>query len=123
MSPKSPDSSSPGARRSVVSTCIRALIMCTHVYMRCVYTRSTCPFRLHRALVHSPLCICNVCQLRVLGVCEDFSLLLCNNVCACWAPRGRHNINPLGMPVDTPTPRFHVGVLRIIGGKYTGDMK
>ena len=32
------------------------------------------------------------------------------------APRGRININPLGMPVDTPTPRFHVGVPRINGG-------
>ena len=41
------------ARRSVVSTCIRAL-MCTHVYMRCVYTRSTRPFRLHWASVRSP---------------------------------------------------------------------
>ena len=44
------------ARRSVVSTCICAL-MCTHVYMRCVYTRSTCPLRLHRALVHSPVTV------------------------------------------------------------------
>ena len=26
------------------------------------------------------------------------------------SPRGRLNINPLGTPVDTPTPRFHVGV-------------
>ena len=40
----------------------------------------------------------------------------CNNVCACWAPRGRHNINPLGTPVDTPIPHFHVGCLESSGG-------
>ena len=38
-------------------------------------------------------------------------------------PRGRHNINPSGTPIDNPTPRFHVGVPRIIGGwGYTGDI-
>ena len=47
----------------------------------------------------------------------SFSLLLCNSVCVCWAPRGRHNIYPLGTPVDTPTPHFQFrGGASINGG-------
>ena len=51
---------------SVVSTCIHAL-MCTHVYMLCVYTRSTCPFLLHGCRL---FIVCE--ELRASGVCEVF---------------------------------------------------
>ena len=38
------------ASHSVMSTCIHVL-MCSHVYMHCVYARLSCLLRLHRASV------------------------------------------------------------------------
>ena len=60
---------------------------CVHVHMFTfvVFTlgRLACFGFIELQCISSPPCFYIVCELRVSGVCEDFSLLLCNNVCAC----------------------------------------